>query len=515
MNRLDVAMRRIGFGLCLGLLFAASAEAKTFWVDDHFEPVAQDKAIYKAEVADEEQAGGWELVIKRIEDGSRRFHSQVDQPDLTADDLAYVGDYELYREDGDHSLLEAGHRDAEGEYHGLITIYNEDGSRDETAEYVHGQRDGIRREYTDGQVRVYREYKNGKLNGVLETYITGDVHALRSRTDYVDGRINGWDRVWWGNGDRMEREVHFVDDEKNGIARYFSREPDAHLVKREGHYTHGERTGPWREFNSQGEIIGERVYADDGSERVISETEYNAYSDELERKTQHLGQGDDKRRVVEQFNDGYVWQRRINYTNISRTIVTRFTDDGQVYDRHERRHGKPYGLYIEDRNGYIAYGHFDDNGRQNGVERHYRDGARVAVAHYKNGRPDGEYRGYDSDKVITRGQYDNGQRIGDWTITKHGLVEQGRYEKGQRVGHWTETNRSKGWQAEGDYENGREQGVWLIRDEDGQILDCPRYDKGRRGDTPDFDAPGTPSAETFCKERMADTAAKDHTADDS
>ncbi|WP_233543932.1 toxin-antitoxin system YwqK family antitoxin [Salinisphaera sp. Q1T1-3] len=520
------------------LLMAGAACADeavgTYWLDLDDELTSRDKAAYKVTVGPKQDDGLWPLAIDTIEDGGKVLRTFINDPDYTDDETDLVGEFTAYRFD-DHTKEQHGHRDANGALDGVITDYRRDQSIKSTIEYKHGKRDGTMRcfdehenircltEYVDdkrhgvfkhfikGKLFYIAHYRNDKREGVAEKYASpGDTRVVRERAHYHNDVPHGWFRYF--NGGELKHEVHYAHAKKDGPERRFATNP--HRPLSEHHYAQGKPVGSWKEYSGNGKLYREIVYADDGSQDVIARKRFNLKSGRLMQHEYVTGEDDERRRVEESFTrEGYIHTRQIRYLDIDRRSETEYAPDGRVIQHQVRQDNQPTGSYIVFARGEEGseQGHYNDQGKPQGkAERVDSDGNLAATFHYDNGKRDGQYISYDRQgRVIERGTYRQGQRVGTWRISEKNsdLIWRGTYDDDQRTGHWEVVTPDDELRAAGDYDDdGEEHGVWVIYDDDGQIRNCPRYDHGKRQDTPDFDAPDTPSAAAYCRDRLPDWA---------
>lgn len=524
-------------GLLVGLLAAGSAQAAT-WLDKQLHKVPRSQARYRAVVGETHEQPGWPITIRRV-DGGRYIQAYVDNPKLI-DDYKLVGPYRQYRDSGHRPLIETGQRNAKGQPTGTITVYDRQGRIDRKVEYAHGKRNGRMRKYGengevyrtteyvdgkkegpsksfhDGVLRSIEPYRNDRREGAAEYYYLPDKQRadeqerrLRLRIHYKNGRKNGWTRAWNDQGQLLS-ETHYADGKKDGVERAFSYDDDGDRgLVAIAHYRAGKRVGVTEDFHRH----ERRIYTDDGSERLIEEADINPQTGKPLRRERKLGEGDQARTVTQTYDrDGYLAMRKIDYRHGGRRVLYQFAGDGRLIVRRERVYGRKVGRFAQETySGTIERGRYDDKGDRAGQVIETRDGEVMATSHYVDDERNGDYRRYDAQgRVIERGVYKQGKRSGAWQI--HGAnhydqIWKGHYAAGRRVGHWRVVGQDGRLLGAGDYDDhGEEDGVWVIYDEDGDIRDCPHYDHGKRGDTPDFDAADTPSAAEYCRARLPDWA---------
>ena len=82
--------------------------------------------------------------------------------------------------------------------------------------YVKGKKDGLLREWKNGQLWIEGNYKDGKADGLVrEWYKDGQ---LQFEGNYKDGKRDGLIRKWYDDG-QLKIETNFKDGKRDGLDR--------------------------------------------------------------------------------------------------------------------------------------------------------------------------------------------------------------------------------------------------------------------------------------------------------
>ncbi|WP_297597468.1 hypothetical protein [uncultured Cetobacterium sp.] len=123
-----------------------------------------------------------------------------------------------------------------------------------TEDYKAGKLNGYKMWYSEaGRTGMKEPYVNGVKNGIQETYFrnTGNI---RSRVNYVGGRISGEVEWYNNNGGIISKEYL-----KNGTGPWISYW-DNGKVKEKGNLLGGLPNGEWRNFTQKGELEKLTIY---------------------------------------------------------------------------------------------------------------------------------------------------------------------------------------------------------------------------------------------------------------
>ena len=136
------------------------------------------------------------------------------------DDVGYVGPYLLWWDAAMTRQREQSCYDSEAKRHGWSRHWFENGKLRLEAEYQHGQRHGVYREWHPGgeHKKTEARYVNNKLEGLERIwYSNGERHY---EIEYTAGVKNGAFREFWDNG-KPKFETNFVNGVEHGTQRHF------------------------------------------------------------------------------------------------------------------------------------------------------------------------------------------------------------------------------------------------------------------------------------------------------
>ncbi|MCA8915188.1 MAG: toxin-antitoxin system YwqK family antitoxin [Planctomycetes bacterium] len=132
---------------------------------------------------------------------------------------------------------------------GEWTEWHQTGGVKLTGNYLKGQRDGEWRETDeDGNLAAVRQYRQGMLKS--EKHYFRGVEVQQRQTTFADGSIKG---EWTVLVDMEGADL------KHGYMRAYY--PSGKLAEL-GAYVKGEKDGPWRSFDEDGNVINQDVYED-------------------------------------------------------------------------------------------------------------------------------------------------------------------------------------------------------------------------------------------------------------
>ncbi len=135
--------------------------------------------------------------------------------------------------------------------HGEYTALHENGKTRESATYIDGELDGVRKIFYDnGSVEIEENYVNGTITGDYKVYYVNG--QLKIETSYKDGAMNGELKKYNEKGILIE-EVTMVDNEENGPFKEYHDNGKLHW---EGNYLNGDNEfGLLLKYNEDGELI--------------------------------------------------------------------------------------------------------------------------------------------------------------------------------------------------------------------------------------------------------------------
>ncbi len=136
--------------------------------------------------------------------------------------------------------------DENGQPHGTVKEYGEDGTLLSERRFAGGVRDGISKlYYPTGELMSEWAYQNGLRNGIsLGYYKNGKV---KDRGAYLDDKLEGVVKMYHPNGS-LKAEMNFKNDRQDGMSKtYYESGKLQHLYKHKG-----------------GRLLNRKTYGEDG-----------------------------------------------------------------------------------------------------------------------------------------------------------------------------------------------------------------------------------------------------------
>ncbi len=272
-----------------------------------------------------------------------------------------------------------------------LTVINSDGFKSSVTTYDDkGRQQGTQTYfYNSGKVRQTNQYEDGLTNGMTVGY-------------YHDGTV--------------EYEVPYVNDEKQGLAKYYH--PNK-LLRSIGYYAGDSPAGEWKDYN----------------ERGIHTSTYNYVDGEL---------------------DGYYETRHMNGK----------PDYEEIYQK-----GWIIGVRTLDTLGNVFHEELIQNGNGDYKGKYLSGKTRFHVPYVK-GEFHGEYNLYFYDgKVRTRKNYNMGLLDGLYQEFYHSgkPLQQGSYHLGDRIGTWKYFNEDGSLWKEEPYAAGEINGKVILYHDNGKV----------------------------------------------
>lgn len=418
---------------------------------DNGEPItAWEMYLDGPDIAEANQVGEFtryhrnnEIVQKGTRDGNGEFHGEVT---FYKWDTYVVTDYRHGVRHGKHSIFyDNGQLNiqwdvVEGEIQDCVCPeYDEKGNLVRKHPYVDGERHGVLEEYKDGRLVSAVNYKRGELHGRARHF--DEAGEVTSETFYVDRKKQGTKRTW-SEGELTE-ETEYHDGERHGVSRQWQKG----VLVEEANYANGTRVGEYRRFHDngnlgfyqllddQGEVIEEKEYDEDGSlytAMTVEETEYGPT------------------RIKKTWNDDVLVRLNSASLDRKRILTEEYDASGELKGRSELLDGNWYGLRM--------------------TTNEYADSTHIEYEYYdKHGKLHGERRVVDeNDEVVMLQTFDHGEHHGPYLRRQHGrIAEEGRYERGSKTGRWQEYSSESGATWSGTYVDGRRDGYWVARFEEG------------------------------------------------
>lgn len=159
------------------------------------------------------------------------------------------GEFKYYDEDG--NLQATNEFDQTGEK-ALNKTYSPNGRMIATGYYLNQHKDGEWRYYSkdDGILLLVENNKDGQVDGWSKMY-NPETGKLAEETFFVNGQREGECRKYYDTGILL-MECQYHNNLLNGPAKvYYSNSS----IKEEGSYVGGEKSGKWKTYNEDGDLV--------------------------------------------------------------------------------------------------------------------------------------------------------------------------------------------------------------------------------------------------------------------
>lgn len=185
---------RIWALLCASVTSVALAD--TVWLNHELERSTEANARYVLDSREKAESQGYDIQINYVS-GARYLEASTRH--LNLEPVTFTGPYRAYYESGE--LMKEGFRTLEGKRHGILTYYDENGTKEKQETYLNGERHGLQVTYfPNGEVQQRENYVQGKAVGEQrEWYVSGQKKSyqlldenekvLVLRTYHVDGLL--------------------------------------------------------------------------------------------------------------------------------------------------------------------------------------------------------------------------------------------------------------------------------------------------------------------------------------
>ncbi|MBV7314480.1 toxin-antitoxin system YwqK family antitoxin [Shewanella sp. NIFS-20-20] len=391
-----------------------------------------------------------------------------------------VGDYRFFYANG--KVWEQGHRNAEGQRHGAITIYREDGSLECECHYQQGQWHGQQTTYyANGNIEVISQFQAGQQQGVEERYhdngqlMTRTYHSgsgsnqvftddgqLQHESQVIDGKLNG-DKKTWING-QLSSHFQYKDDKKHGEFWLYD---TTGALQEHGQYHHNIPQGTHTKYSRASKKTTVSEYDPQG--RLIRLEVTNANNQRLRYETTRY-QGQDKTHYEQShYVDGVLDNyRRENFVSGYRLVETYL--NGEIISRYQyqdnQRHGQQLiRSFSEYLNRYEMITTQMKHGKKHGTYQHIDDSGMVwSQGQYRDNIAVGTWKRQDEDQTVTLSHYNQqGQKHGlQQQITAEGvIVQQEYYHNNEPSGEWIHRDPQANVVLKGRYVNGQRHGHWI------------------------------------------------------
>jgi antitoxin component YwqK of YwqJK toxin-antitoxin module/tetratricopeptide (TPR) repeat protein len=314
-----------------------------------------------------------------------------------------------------------------GKEDGVLTVYNECGTRIGTRTFKAGNLEGPYTTYHDnGQVRMRNTMRADKADGLEEGFYRDG--TLEYTTMLANGVKQGPFATYYpdktperkGTHDKGENDGAFTEYHPNGT------------VSEEGRYNHGKQIGTWRTFFSNGKPSVEKSYDEAGQLHGL-------YKD--------------------------------------------YDETGHLYADVEYAHGRVVRLRYYDRAGKLTSDQPVKKGRV-AVQSFDANSRKYATGTYVDGQMAGEWQWFYSNgglREITH--YDNkGVKAGKSELYHYGgqLQRRVNFVDGSEDGYWEQYAQDGQPQQTGYYLDGQRHGLWKDYYPNGRVSEEYEYHKGEQ-----------------------------------
>lgn len=140
---------------------------------------------------------------------------------------------------------------------------------------VDGKPDGLWRIYYEsGKIAGAVNYEKGMATGVAMYYYDTDQQTMRAEVSFVEDKIDGAYREFYLNGQR-KASVNYKEGVADGDAEFFY---DSGVIKIEGQYKDGIKTGKWKHYTETGDIIDKEQWKKNRKKKKTNDEEANTVS---------------------------------------------------------------------------------------------------------------------------------------------------------------------------------------------------------------------------------------------
>ncbi len=138
---------------------------------------------------------------------------------------------------------------------------------------VDGKPDGLWRIYYEsGKIAGAVNYESGMANGVAMYYYDDEQQATRAEVTFVDDKIDGPYREFYMKGQR-KASVNYKEGVPDGDAEFFY---DSGMIKIEGQYKDGVKSGKWKHYTETGEVIDKEQWKKNQKKKKAAKEEANS-----------------------------------------------------------------------------------------------------------------------------------------------------------------------------------------------------------------------------------------------
>jgi len=332
--------------------------------------------------------------------------------------VTFKGSYKADKKEGlAEEFFEGGEKRSKKSYqagkaHGLTTVWRRSGKIQSSGKMAQGKKDGVWRYYRQhGPLEREVTYVKGKRQGTARYWHTNG--KLHREIEYKAGRLHGTRSVFDRTG-KLLGKTTFIDG-----AGEFRDYYDNGMVKQQGGYVAGQRSGVWTSYYRGGRRSSVETY-DAG--KVVKRIRYRASGPIM--KEESFGKGGRQGRfAVYDVAGKVVHESTFEGGTGDYASVDAY---GRIYQRGQYVKGQPEGAwtsfdFVTKRpTQELPY----QNGRYHGTRIDYfKSGAKKRTMDYVNNRSTGVYEQlHEAGSPQVQGQYENGYRTGQWSF----LAEDGQ-----------------------------------------------------------------------------------------
>lgn len=388
----------------------------------------------------------------------------------------------------------------------LWTFYA-DGRKTMTIHYQEGKKHGEEIRYAPREYTV-AQWQYDTIVGAVRTYDTAG--WLKKSVPYFEGKPHGMAKEFDQNGlvvavtnyyrgimSRRER-INRTDDfgQKQGAWKYFW---DNGQLRVEGNYLNNKKHGFFKYYDEGGNFLYVEKYEHDQLVKDAKETKqlekrtaYHSNGRPSIEATYYNGKQDGIRREFDTegklvkgfvFEDG--WMRYEGITDLNglrQGFWKEYYPTGELRSKGKYKNSIPIGewnFYFVDKTIEIT-GTYNAKGHKEGEWIwFYPNGDTMIVANYDDGDAEGDYVEYDEDGVpLVKGRYVAGYEEGHWLYRNGPATEQGQYEGGKQTGLWKTTYDNGRTAFEIRYDEGVRDGKYTAYWENGNIKTTGKYNHG-------------------------------------
>ncbi len=397
-------------------------------------------------------------------------------------------------------------------------FFYEDGKVSSEGYFVNGQPDGYWiTYYPSGLKKAEGNRKNALLEGAWKFY--DDNGNLKEVINYKESIKNGYSFLYKdcflykssffvdgikqrevityypdSSNQIIKSIVPYIDDQKNGIAKEYSREGRlitisiykkgflSSVEKINRFDTKGKKIGLWKDFYKSFKLKEERRYKNDLLNGYVKYYDPEGKLDSAILYVDGIKRIEDEEMAdfdlrYSYYSDGNIKSTTIyNLNGQKNGVSNEYSPEGEIIatkyydhdilikvglvDKQGREQGewiiyystgevKAKGVYKDgNRNGKWIYyypngkieqeGFYDKNGKYTGTWKwYYSNGQLLRQEEFRRGLEDGFLEEYDENGIlITKGEFFDGEKEGEWIYELNDHKEIGKYRIGQRNGEW-------------------------------------------------------------------------------